>query len=165
MTRLLAELWAAVQSVASRSLSTRYSAIRRSERPGLPRRSPAEPRGSRLFCTRSPGLGVHRRRLRTGLGHGLTVARLEPSVKTGCCREPFRLAAEGARRRLSGIPLGHPCGNLHRAGFTGRPLAGVPSDLRCSGMRFRVRAVNGPRRPGAVLTGAASSPCRGVPNR
>jgi hypothetical protein len=35
--------------------------------------------------------------------------------------------------------IGHPCGNLHRAGLTGRPLAGVPSDLRCSRMRFGKR--------------------------
>jgi hypothetical protein len=51
--------------------------IRRSERPGLPRRSPAEPRRSRLFCTHtllawaSTGVDCGR-----PLSHGLTAARI-----------------------------------------------------------------------------------------
>jgi hypothetical protein len=114
--------------------------IRRSERPGLSRRSPAEPRRSRLFCTHAPGLGFHRRRLRTGLSHGLTAARLEPSVKTGCCRGPFRLALLKEPAGVCPVSrTGHPCGTLHRAGLTGRPLTGVASDLRCSRMRFGKR--------------------------
>jgi hypothetical protein len=39
-----------------------------------------------------PGFGVHRRRLRTALSHGLTAARLEPSVRQGAAEDPFRLA-------------------------------------------------------------------------
>jgi hypothetical protein len=74
-----------------------------------------------------PGFGVHRRRLRTALSRGLTAARLEPSVKTGCCRGPLPPgAAEEPEGVCLGSRIGHPCGNLHRAGLTGRPLAGVP---------------------------------------
>jgi hypothetical protein len=47
---------------------------------------------NRLFSTPTPGVGAHRRRLLTGLSHDLTAVCLEPSVKTGCRRGPFRLA-------------------------------------------------------------------------
>src|ERR1035441_5488758 len=61
-------------------------------------------------------------------------------------------AAEGAAGVCPVSRIGHPCGNLHRAGLTGRPLAGVPSDLRCSRMRFRVRDDRAPTSVSARLT-------------
>src|ERR1017187_3819006 len=133
--------------------------IRRSERPGLPRMSPAEPRRSRLFCTHTPGLGVHRRRLRTGLSHGLTAARLEPSVKTGCCRGPFRLAAEGARRRLSGVPYRAPMresspGRSYGTASRGRPLR--PEMFPVRGSSYGTAG-----RPAALISGYQSPPVPG----
>jgi hypothetical protein len=52
--------------------------------------------------------------------------RLEPSVRTGCCRGPFRLAAEGARRRLPGVPYRAPMresspGRSYGTASRGRP--------------------------------------------
>jgi hypothetical protein len=62
------------------------------------------------------------------------------SAKTGSCRGPFHLALRKVPAGVCPVSrIGHPCGNLHRAGLTGRPLAGVPSDLRCSRMRFGKR--------------------------
>jgi hypothetical protein len=91
-----------------------------------------------LFCTPYPWLSVHRRRLRSQSRSDCCLSRA--SAKTGCCRGPFRLALRKepqASVRLSRI--GHPFGNPRRAGLTGRPPAGVPSDLRCSCMRFLER--------------------------
>ena len=64
--------------------------IRRSERPGLSRRSPGEPRRSRLFCTPTPGLGVD-------CGRGSVRSDCCPSRATGkdrCCGGPFRRALQ-----------------------------------------------------------------------
>jgi hypothetical protein len=55
------------RNVADRRATASRAPTRRSERPGLSRRSPGEPCRSRLFCTPTPGLGGDRRRLRTGL--------------------------------------------------------------------------------------------------
>ena len=58
--------------------------------------------------------------------------------KDRCCGGPFRLALQKEPPDVCPVSrIGHPCGNLHRAGLTGRPLAGVPSDLRCSRLWFR----------------------------
>ena len=112
---------------------------RRSERPGLLRRSPAETLRSRPFCTHTPRLWRPQASTAGGLSHGLTAAYLEPSVKTGCCTGPLPPgAAEEPEGVCLGSRIGRPCGNLHRAGLTGRPLAGVPSGLRCSRMRFGI---------------------------
>jgi hypothetical protein len=35
--------------------------------------------------------------------------------------------------------IGHPCGKLHGQVLRGWPLVGVPSDLRCSRLRFGER--------------------------
>jgi hypothetical protein len=108
------------------------SPSRRSERSGLSRRSPGEPRRSRLFCTPAPGLGVYRRRLRTGSVRS-DCCPSRAIGKDRCCVGPFRLALQKEPPDVCPVSrIGPPCGNLHRAGLTGRPLAGVPSDLGCS---------------------------------
>jgi hypothetical protein len=112
---------------------------RRSERSGLSRRSPGEPRRSRLFCTPAPGLGVYRRRLRTGSVRS-DCCPSRAIGKDRCCGGPFRLALQKEHPDVCPVSrIGHPCGNLHRAGLTGRPLAGVPSDLGCSRLWFGKR--------------------------
>jgi hypothetical protein len=103
------------------------SPSRRSERPGLSRRSPGEPRRSRLFCTPTPGLGVD-------CGRGSVRSDCCPSRATGkdrCCGGPFRRALQN--RALKKEPpdvcpvsrIGHLCGNLHRAGLTGPAARGT----------------------------------------
>jgi hypothetical protein len=63
-----------------------------------------------------PGFGVHRRRLRTALSHGLTAAGLGATGKDRVLqRTPSAWRCGRTRRRLSGSRIGHPCGNLHRA--------------------------------------------------
>ena len=86
-----------------------------------------------------PRLGVHRRR-RRGSQSRSNCCLSRASAKTGSCRGPFHLALRKVPAGVCPVSrIGHPCGNLHRAGLTGRPLAGVPSDLRCSRMRFGKR--------------------------
>ena len=112
------------------------SQIRRSEWPGLSRRSPGEPRRSRLSCSPTPGLGVDRRR-QAWAQSGLTAARLEPSVKDRCCGGPFRRALQN-RALQKGPPdvcrvsrIGHLCGNLHRQVLRDRQPAVPPPGPKC----------------------------------
>jgi hypothetical protein len=144
---------------SDRDLSAASTRTRRSERPGLPRRSPAEPLRSRPFCTHTPWLLRPQASTAGGLSHGLTAARLEPSVKTGCCRGPLPPgAAEEPEGVRLGSRIGHLCGNLHRAGLRSRDteahelISAHPSTIRpralpraCSGQsRNRPAGRTGP---------------------
>ena len=95
------------------------------------------------------GFGVHRRRLRAAsvtvrLRTASVTVWLLPVSSIGKDRVLQRILPPGAAEEpegdCPGVPyIGHPGGNLHRAGLTGRPLAGVPSGLRRSRRRFGIR--------------------------
>jgi hypothetical protein len=127
------------RAATTRSPVNNRAPTRRSERSGLSRRSPGEPRRSRLFCMPAPGLGVYRRRLRTGSVRS-DCCPSRAIGKDRCCVGPFRLALQKEPPDVCPVSrIGPPCGNPHRAGLTGRPLAGVPSDLGCSRLWFGKR--------------------------
>ena len=116
-----------------------HAHCRRSERPGLPRRSPAEPLRSRPLCTHTPRLW---RPQASTAG--------DPQSRPDCClsraigkdrvlhRTPSAWRCGRTRRRLSGVPDRAPMRESSPAGLTGRPLAGVPSDPEVSRMRFGI---------------------------
>jgi len=89
---------------------------------------------------RLPLLGVHRRRRRRGSQSRSNCCLSRASAKTGSCRGPFHLAL---RKVPAGVcpmsRIGHPCGNPHQAGLTGRPGACGHFDLRRSRKRFGMR--------------------------
>ena len=62
--------------------------IRRSERPGLPRRSPAEPLRSRPFCTHTPWLWRPQTSTADGFSHGLAAARQGVVQPSTCAFRP-----------------------------------------------------------------------------
>lgn len=114
---------------ATRRISVRAQCrlIETSERPGLPRRSPFEPLRSRPFCAHTPWLWRPQASNADGFGHGLTAARLEPLVKTGCRRGPFRLALRKNPKASVWVPQRAPMrqsspGRSYGTASRGRPL-------------------------------------------
>ena len=66
----------------------------------------------------SPRLGRPHASTATGSSHDLTAAYLEHRQDRVLQRTVPAGAAEGTRRRLSGVPYRAPCGNPHRAAVT-----------------------------------------------
>ena len=86
----------------------------------------------------SPRLGRPHASTATGSSHDLTAAYLEHRQDRVLQRTVPAGAAEGTRRRLSGVPYRAPCGNPHRAAVTDGP-PGRP--LRPAVFRMRLRYV------------------------
>ena len=104
----------APQSVTDRDLN--QSVNRRSERPGLPRRSPAEPLRSRPFCTHTPWLWRPQASTADGLQSQSDCCLSRAIGKTGCCRGFL----PPALRKNPKASVWGPVQGTHAGIFTGR---------------------------------------------